>query len=168
MLFWYNNQTYFERSARKWLSCFKHSFICQLLVRLSEDKSLTSMRDLFRRLKIGGIDINISTFSKASKKREVKLFEKIYKKLTKKIQSRSDRLKYSICPIDSTVITLTSKLLHNLDLHQVKLFSNFNTNSGFIEENLINFGGEHDYKFGERMINFLPVNGVGVLGGMVK
>jgi len=37
-----------------------------------------------------------------------------------------------------------------------------------IEENLINFGEEHDYKFGERMINFLPVNGVGVLGGMVK
>ena len=73
----------------------------------SLDKSLTSMRDLFRRLKVGGINIDISTFSKASKQREVKLFDKIYKKLIKKIQRKSSQEKYNICPIDSTAISLT-------------------------------------------------------------
>ena len=121
------------------------------------------MRDLFRRLKVGGINIDISTFSKASKKREIESFKKIYQKLSKKIQRKGDRLKYQICPIDSTIITLTSKLLHNLGFHQVKLFSNFNTSSGFIEENLINFGSEHDYNFGDKMISYLPANGIGVL-----
>ena len=75
------------------------------------------MRDLFRRLKVGGINVDISTFSKASKKREVKLFANIYKQLNQKIQKQFDRDKFNICPIDSTVITLTSKLLHNLGFH---------------------------------------------------
>nr|WP_042893149.1 IS4 family transposase [Anaplasma marginale] len=129
----------------------------------SLDKSLTSMRDLFRRLKIGGINIDISTFSKASKKREIESFKTIYQNLTKKIQRKSDREKYNICPIDSTVITLTSKLLHNLGFHQVKLFSNFNSSTGLIDDNLINFGSTHDYKFGDKMINSLAKNAVGVL-----
>ena len=49
------------------------------------------MRDLFRRLKVGGINIDISTFSKASKKREIESFKKIYQKLSKKIQRKGDR-----------------------------------------------------------------------------
>ena len=129
----------------------------------SLDKSLTSMRDLFRRLKVGGINLDISTFSKASKNREVTYFKKLYQKLTKKIQKKNRQEKYNICPIDSTIITLTSKLLHDLGFHQVKLFSSFNSNSGLINDNFINFGDDHDYKFGVRMINSLPENGVGVL-----
>ena len=53
-------------------------------------------------------------FSKASKKRGVESFKKVYQKLTKKFQIKIDREKYMICPIDSTVISLTSKLLHNI------------------------------------------------------
>ena len=118
-------------NSRLFVSCW---------IGFSLDKSLTSMRDLFRRLKVGGINIDISTFSKASKQREVKLFDKIYKKLIKKIQRKSSQEKYNICPIDSTAISLTSKLLHNLEFHQVKLFSNFNSNTGLINDNFINFG----------------------------
>ena len=121
------------------------------------------MRDLFRRLKVGKINIDISTFDKASKNREVKSFKKIYQKLTKKIQNMNGQEKYQICPIDSTGISLTSKLLHYLGFHQVKFFSNFNFNTGLINDNLINFGSDHDYNFGEKMISHLPDNGVGVL-----
>ena len=84
------------------------------------------MRDLFRRLKVGGINIDISTFSKASQKREVKYFKGIYNKLATKIKIKSEQEKYNICPIDSTVISLTSKFLYNLGFYQVKLFSNLN------------------------------------------
>ena len=48
--------------------------------------------------------------------------------------------KYAICPIDSTIITLTSKLLWVLGHHQVKLFSSLNLSTGSPEDNLINFG----------------------------
>jgi hypothetical protein len=50
--------------------------------------------------------------------------------------------KYAICPIDSTIITLTSKLLWVLGHHQVKLFSSLNLSTGSPEDNFINFG--HD------------------------
>ena len=112
------------------------------------DKNLTSMRDLFRRLNFSGIDIDISTFSKASKKREVNSFKILYQKLSKKAQRKTGQDKYNICPTDSTVITLTSKLLYNLGFNQVKLFSNFNSNTGLINDNFINFGSEHDYNYG--------------------
>ena len=102
------------------------------------------MRDLFRRLKVGGINVDISTFSKASKKRDIRIFQTIYQKLTKKAQRKIVQEKSSICPIDSTIISLTSKLLHNLGFHLVKLFSNLNSNTGAIEDNLINFGSGHD------------------------
>ncbi|WP_206740361.1 transposase, partial [Anaplasma marginale] len=58
---------------------------------------------------------------------------------------------------------VTSKLLHNLGFHQAKLFSNFNSSTGLINDNLINFGSSHDYKFGDKMISSLSKNAVGVL-----
>jgi putative transposase len=70
--------------------------------------------------------------------------------------------KYAICPIDSTIITLTSKLLWVLGHHQVKLFSALNLATGSPDDNLINFGNEHDYKFGSKMMFKLPANAVGV------
>ena len=109
------------------------------------------MGDLFRRLKVGGINVDISTFSQASKNREVKLFTNIYKQLNKKIQKQFNRDKFNICPIDSTAISLTSKLLHNLGFHNLDRFKC----NGLLNENLINFGNEHDYKFGDKMINHL-------------
>ena len=50
-----------------------------------------------------------------------------------------------------------------MGFYKVKFFNNFNRNIGSIEKNFINFGDDHDYKFGDRMINSLPENGVGVL-----
>lgn len=63
-------------------------------------------------------------------------------------------------PIDSTIITITSKLLWVLDeYHQVKLFSSLNLATGIPEDNFINFGSDHDYKFGATMMSGLPPNG---------
>lgn len=72
--------------------------------------------------------------------------------------SRDSRLdKYAPCPIDSTIITLTSKLLWVREYYQVKLFSSLNLSTGSPAVNLINFGYESDdYNFGEKMLDTLP------------
>ena len=130
------------------------------------DQSLTSMRDLFKRLNNTGFPVDISTFSKANVQRSQKPFIQIYQNLCQLIQKKSlscKLKKYLICPIDSTIITLTSKLLWLQGYHQVKLFSSLNLSSGVPEENLINFGYDHDYNYGEEMIDALPQNGVGVM-----
>ncbi|MBW4642677.1 MAG: IS4 family transposase [Goleter apudmare HA4340-LM2] len=130
------------------------------------DNSLTSMRDLFKRLNNTGFEVDISTFSKANLHRSQKPFQEIYKKLNELVKSKTHKKlhdKYTICPIDSTIITLTSKLLWVLGHHQVKLFSSLNLATGTPEDNLINFGHKHDYKFGSRMISKLPEDAVGVM-----
>jgi len=124
------------------------------------EQSLTSMRDLFQRLNHTGFPVDISTFSKANWQRSQKPFIQIYQKLcqlvNKKVLPR--KLKnYLICPIDSTIITKTCKLLWLQGYHQVKLFSSLNLSSGVPEENLINFGYDHDYNYGQEMIDALPI-----------
>lgn len=47
--------------------------------------------------------------------------------------------------------------------HQVKLFSSLNLATGSPEDNLMNFGNKHDYKFRSTMISNLPENAVGVI-----
>jgi len=87
------------------------------------------MRDLFQRLNNTGFEADISTFSKASSHRAQKPFQEIYQKLNELVQKKIHKKlhdKYAICPIDSTIITLTSKLLWVLGHHQVKLFSSLN------------------------------------------
>jgi putative transposase len=89
------------------------------------DNSLTSMRDLFKRLKNTGFDVNISTFSKAISHRDLKHFQQIYQKLNQLVQKGNHKKlhdKYSVCPIDSTIITLTSKLLWVLEYHLCETF----------------------------------------------
>lgn len=130
------------------------------------DQSLTSMRDLFKRLNNTGFPVDISTFSKANVQRSQEPFIQIYQKLCQLVNKNplSRKLKnYLICPIDSTTITLTSKLLWMQGYHQVKLFSSLNLSSGVPEENLVNFGYDHDYNYGEEMIDALPPNAVGVM-----
>lgn len=129
----------------------------------SLDKSLTSMRDLFKRLNVSNISVDMSTFSKACKHRSLEYFLRIYEKLAHQVQNKKFQDKYSICPIDSTVITLTSKLLWSQNFHQVKLISNFNLSQEINLENLINFGDEHDYNYGNEMIESLPENGIAVM-----
>lgn len=75
------------------------------------DNSLTSMRDLFKRLNNTGFDVDISTFSKASSHRSQKPFQEIYQKLNELVQQKTHHKipgKYAICPIDSTIITETA------------------------------------------------------------
>jgi putative transposase len=130
------------------------------------DNSLTSMRDLFKRLNNTGFDVNISTFSKASSHHDLKPFQKIYQKLNQLVQKGNHKKlhdKYSVSPIDSTIITLTSKLLWVLEYHQVKLFSSLNLATGSPEDNFINFGYDHDYKFGSKMMSSLPQDAFGVM-----
>jgi len=130
------------------------------------DNSLTSMRDLFKRINNTGIDVDISTFSKASSHRDLKPFQQIYQKLNQLVQKKNQKKlhdKYSVCPIDSTIITLTSKLLWVSEYHQVKLLSSLNLATGTPEDNFINFGSDHDYKFGAKMMSSLPPNAVGVM-----
>jgi putative transposase len=140
-------------------------FGCWLLS-LVMDNSLTSMRDLFKRINNTGVDLDISTFSKASSHRDLKHFKQIYQKLNQLVHQKNQKKlhdKYSVSPIDSRIITLTSKLLWVSEYHQVKLFSSLNLATGIPEDNLSNFGYEHDYKFGAKMMYILPLNGVGVM-----
>lgn len=103
------------------------------------DKSLTSMRDLFKRINNTGIDVSVSKFSKANKHRSQEIFQNVYHQLNQLVQKKAQKKlhnKYAICPIDSTVITLTSKLLWIRGHHQVKLFSSLNLASGSPEDNM--------------------------------
>ena len=92
------------------------------------DKSMVSMRDLCMRMNLQGINVQISTFSKASKMREIEVFEKIVAKLNKRLSIKKgiDKAR-ALFPIDSTVISLTSKLLWQEKWHQVKLFCGLNS-----------------------------------------
>ncbi|EGJ30447.1 MULTISPECIES: transposase [Moorena] len=71
--------------------------------------------------------------------------------------------RYQICPIDSTIITLTSKLLFKIGYSQVKLISGLNLSTGVPEDTLINFGSNHDYNYGQEMIDALPKNAIAVM-----
>ncbi len=87
------------------------------------DKSIVSMRDLFVRLNSQGIDLKMSNFSKASKKRDTQVFQEIITKLKNQLKKKKGGEKSRVLfPIDSTIITLTSKLLWREGYHQVKLF----------------------------------------------
>ena len=76
------------------------------------DKSLTSMRDLLTRVNSREKKLDISTFSKASKKRGSQVFESILNQGIKKLQNKTKKTKNRVYfPLYSTIITLTSKLL---------------------------------------------------------
>jgi hypothetical protein len=47
-------------------------------------------------------------------------------------------------PIDSTVVSLTSKLFWVQGQHQVKLLNGVNVSQGYVSECLIHFGQGHD------------------------
>ena len=77
------------------------------------DQSQTSMRSMIQRLNIGKINVNLSTFSKASKNRSPEVFKNLWLRLYKeanKIDKRGEKVK-DIFPLDSTIISLASKLL---------------------------------------------------------
>ena len=128
------------------------------------DKSLVSMRDLCKRMNIQGINVQLSTFSKASKIRETDVFEKMIAELNKRLSIKKGVEKArALFPIDSTIITLTSKLLWQENWHQVKLFCGLNSITSEVGGIVIHFGQGHDSKEGKETIAAIPENAVGVM-----
>jgi len=123
------------------------------------------MRSQFKRLNARGESVDISTFSKASKKRNPKVFKEIGEKLKKEVEfsRKPETRELVLLPLDSTVISLTSKLLWCQGLHQVKLFSGINLETGYPGGIVINFGQGHDSKYGNETIEATPENGVGIM-----
>ncbi|WP_051038662.1 hypothetical protein [Chamaesiphon minutus] len=122
------------------------------------DKSVTSMRSLFSRINHSGYGLDISTFSQASKNREIEVFIKTYQQLNQAVAARNREEVTDLVPIDSTVISLKSKLLWKLGYNQFKLFVGTNTEGGSVSGSLINFGQEHDYNYGDKIIASLNSN----------
>ncbi len=128
------------------------------------DKSLDSMRDLLLRLNNRNIPLHISTFSKASKTRNPKIFEDILNKSIQKLEKKKCKTKDKILfPLDSTIVTLTSKLLWAEGYHQVKLFCGLNSWTDEIGGISIHFGQGHDNKYGQQTIDEIPENGIGIM-----
>ena len=145
------------------------------------DKSLVSMRDLITRVNSRGKKLDLSTFSKASKSRNPKIFEEILNQGLKRLKNQKGLAKDKIYfPLDSTIITLTSKavLTHLTSrsealnanafawrekYHQVKLFAGLNSFSSEIDGIKIHFGQGHDSKEGMETRKNIPENGVGIM-----
>jgi IS4 transposase len=129
------------------------------------DQSQTSMRSLFKRLNVRGESLDISTFSKASKNRDPKIFHDLWYDLKKEVikQSKAQPDELQLFPLDSTIVTLTSKLLWSQGINQVKLFSGINLVTGSPGGLFIHFGQGHDHKYGDKTIQHTPLNGVGVM-----
>lgn len=129
------------------------------------DQSQSSMRSLFQRLNIRGETVDISTFSKASKSRETQVFCNLFLELQKEVKKKAgiNLDKWVIFPLDSTIISLTSKLLWEAGYQQVKLFSGINLSTGEAGGIVIHFGQGHDSKYGNETIAATPKNGVAVM-----
>jgi len=129
------------------------------------DQSQVSMRSLFKRLNIRGINVDISTFSKASKVREPAVFYHLFTKLREELKKehKLNSEKLALFPLDSTIVTLTSKLLWNQGYNQVKLFSGLNLLTAEPGGIAIHFGQGHDSKYGDSTIEATPSNGVSIM-----
>ncbi|MGE5660287.1 MAG: transposase [Actinomycetota bacterium] len=105
----------------------------------------------------------MSTFSKACKTREDQYFCRIYARLIEQMRRQEPATAQMLFPIDSTVVTLTSKLFWLQGYHQVKLLNGVNLSQGNPSECLINFGQGHDAKFAEFVIGMIPEDAVGIM-----
>ncbi len=129
------------------------------------DSSQSSMRDLFKRLNVRGESMDISTFSKASKSRDPIIFQSIFSQRRNNLKriKNIDAKSLVLFPRDSTIISLTSKLLWKEGYHQVKLFSGINLLTTEPDGILIHFGQGHDSKYGEGTIAATPRNGISIM-----
>lgn len=127
------------------------------------DSGLTSMRDLFYRLNHSGIDLDMSTFSKACKNRQGEVFCRLYIELMVQLKRKMPASAQMLVPIDSTVITLTSKLFWQQGYHKVKLLNGINLEQRNPTECLVHFGQGHDARFLDSINSMIPENGVGVM-----
>ena len=76
-------------------------------------------------------------------------------------ECKSDDL--ALFALDSTTITLTSKLLWNQGIHQVKLFSGINLMNSELPGVSLHFGKGHDSKYDNETVDSLPANAVGIM-----
>jgi len=74
---------------------------------------------------------------------------------------KSDDL--ALFALDSTTITLTSKLRWNQGIHLVKLFSGINLMNSELPEVSLHFGKNHDSKYGKETVESIPANAVGIM-----
>jgi len=103
--------------------------------------------------------VELSTFSKASKIREVDVFEKITTELNKRLSIKKVEEKArALFPIDSTVTTLTSKVLWQEKCNQVKLSCGLNSITSEVEGMVIHFGQGHNSKERRKTIKELLGN----------
>lgn len=128
------------------------------------DKSVVSMQDLFKRLNNQGINLKISNFSKACKNRKTEVFQTIIEQLKRELNLTKGKKKARrLFPIDSTIISLTSKLLWSQGYHQVKLFCGLDSWTSEVGGIVIHFGQGHDHKYGRETVSLIPDNAVGVM-----
>ncbi|BAU44629.1 IS4 family transposase [Leptolyngbya sp. O-77] len=116
-------------------------------------------------LNIRGIKVKISTFSKASKNRDPQILYDLFWVLKQELHKRHkiDAAKLTLFPLDSTIVSLTSKLLWAQGIHQVKLFSGLDLMTHEPGGVFIHFGQGHDSKHGKETIDAVPDNSVGVM-----
>jgi len=96
----------------------------------------------------------------------VEIFQEILNKLTQKLRQKNNKFnqkKIALFPLDSTIITLTSKLLWCQEYYQVKLFCGLNSITSEINGINIHFGQGHDSKFGNETSSNIPENAVGIM-----
>lgn len=124
------------------------------------DPGIESMRGLFQQVNWQGVEIDISTFSKASHHRDSVIFQKIFQDLNRELKRKKKGKALGFFPVDSTIVTLTSKLLWTLGIHQVKLFAGLDSLTSEIEGVHLHFGNGHDSKYGEETLDATPENRV--------
>jgi Transposase DDE domain. len=123
------------------------------------DARVATMRGLFFLLNHLNFKVDISTFSKACKHRSTEPFQVILRELQKRLKHHQGEFKH-LFPLDSTIITLTSKLFWHYK--QVKLTLGLDINEGNIGDESIIFGKTNDHKIGHLVIGTIPENAVGI------
>jgi len=124
------------------------------------DARVATMRGLFFLLNHLNFKVDISTFSKACKHRSTEPFQVILRELQKRLKHHQGEFKH-LFPLDSTIITLTSKLFWHYK--QVKLTLGLDINEGNIGDESIIFGKTNDHKIGYLMIGTIPENAIGIM-----
>ena len=133
---------WFQPSKTKIADAWNGAFSCMhKMSKFRMKQPCTSMRGFFCKLNLGGKQVYQSTFSKANQHRSSQPFETLYQSLNRLVKKKNKPSKdWDICPIDSTTITLTSKVFWALDYHQVKLFSAVSQSQGSCESCVIILG----------------------------
>ncbi len=103
------------------------------------------MRSVFNRLNVRGIKVKVSTFSKASKNRDPRILYDRFLALKQELHKKhkTEAAKLTLFPLDSTIVSLTSKLLWVQSIHQLTLFSGLDLMTNAPGGIVIHFGQGH-------------------------